>query len=280
MARRPAPPGVDRREQILEAALDVFAEEGFDGATTKEIAARADVTHGLIYFYFPSKDDLFNAAFEHQARSDFARLDFTDECDSGDAPEEILRRIVARLLDVLGSPRSMRITRMMMRMTANREPGASSGVKGDAEAGHGGHGPAHEVMHKRTQAILTSLTECLSVQMTRGTLRSMDPQLAAELLLGSIIVTMVRRFKAPSATDTPSLDELANEIAGMWSHGLVCARSSAPKAKKARVQGDGSTGDAPGPGAPTGAPSSTSASDATTPTTPTATTILMTTQGI
>lgn len=275
MARRPAPPGVDRREQILEAALDVFAEEGFDGATTKEIAARADVTHGLIYFYFPSKDDLFNAAFEHQARSDFARLDFTDECDSGDAPEEILRRIVARLLDVLGSPRSMRITRMMMRMTANRAPGGDTG-----DAGHGGHGPAHEAMHKRTQAILTSLAECLSVQMARGAIRSMDPQLAAELLLGSIIVTMVRRFKAPSATDAPSLEELANEIAGMWSHGLVCARSSAPKAKKARVQGDGSTGDAPGPGAPTSAPSSTSASDATTPTTPTATTILMTTQGI
>ncbi|MGZ3639196.1 MAG: TetR/AcrR family transcriptional regulator, partial [Ktedonobacterales bacterium] len=70
MARRPALPGVDRREQILEAALDVFAEEGLNGATTKEIAARAGVTHGLIYFYFPSKDDLFNAAFEHQAQSD------------------------------------------------------------------------------------------------------------------------------------------------------------------------------------------------------------------
>jgi AcrR family transcriptional regulator len=35
MARRPAEPGVDRRQQILGAALDVFAEQGYEGATTK-----------------------------------------------------------------------------------------------------------------------------------------------------------------------------------------------------------------------------------------------------
>ena len=275
MARRPAPPGVDRREQILEAALDVFAEEGFNGATTKEIAARADVTHGLIYFYFPSKDDLFNAAFEHQAQSDFARLDFTDERDSSDAPEQMLRRIVARLLDVLGSPRSMRITRMMMRMSANREPDTSGEGKGDA--GHGGHGPAHEAMHKRTQAILTSLTECLGAQMARGALRSMDARLAAELLLGSIVVTMVRRFKAQSAgaPDVLTQDELADAITSMWSHGMVSAAFTGPLPAEG-ARGGAATGDAPGPDAPVTA-SSTSLSDATTPT---AATILMTTQGI
>lgn len=273
MARRPAPPGVDRREQILEAALDVFAEEGFDGATTKEIATRADVTHGLIYFYFPKKVDLFHAAFEHQAQSDFARLDFADERDSTDAPEEILRRIVARVLDVLGSPRSMRIWRMMVRMSANREPGTSSG--GTSDGGHGGHGPAHEAMDKRTQVILSSLTECLKAQMARGALRSMDPHLAAELLLGSIVMTMMRRFKSPSTTDTRSLGELADMISGMWAHGLVSARSSPPPRKK-RVRDEGTPEDMPRPEVAASAPP-TSASDATTPT---ATTILLTTQGI
>lgn len=275
MARRPAPPGVDRREQILEAALDVFAEEGFDGATTKEIAARADVTHGLIYFYFPSKEDLFDAAFEHQAKSDFARLDFADERDCSDEPEQMLRRIVARLLDVLGSPRSMRITRMMMRMSANREPGpgTSSGDTGDA--GHVGRGRAHEAMYKSMQAILTSLTECLRAQMARGTLRPMDPQLAAELLLGSIAVTMVRRFKAPASSDTLTRDELVEAIAGMWIHGLISAPST-PSQPKEDARGESSMGKKRGPGAST-IVASTSASDATTPT---ATAILITTQGI
>ena len=52
MPRKPAVAGVDRRQQILEAALSVFAERGFEAATNKEITERAGVNQGLIYFYF------------------------------------------------------------------------------------------------------------------------------------------------------------------------------------------------------------------------------------
>jgi len=56
MPRKPAIPGVDRRQQLLEVALVVFAEQGFEAATTKEITDRAGVNQGLIYFYFESND--------------------------------------------------------------------------------------------------------------------------------------------------------------------------------------------------------------------------------
>src|SRR5690606_2349450 len=47
-----------RRREILEAAARVFIRRGFDGATMQDIAAEADVSTGLIYRYFPGKDDL------------------------------------------------------------------------------------------------------------------------------------------------------------------------------------------------------------------------------
>jgi AcrR family transcriptional regulator len=47
-----------RRNQILDAAAEVFAEKGFARATTKEIADRADVSEGTIYNYFQSKEEL------------------------------------------------------------------------------------------------------------------------------------------------------------------------------------------------------------------------------
>lgn len=47
-----------RRNQILDAAAEVFAEKGFARATTKEIADRADVSEGTIYNYFAAKEDL------------------------------------------------------------------------------------------------------------------------------------------------------------------------------------------------------------------------------
>jgi len=49
-------------ERILSAALQAFAEKGFDGATTREIAARADATLGLLQYHFGDKTRLWQAA--------------------------------------------------------------------------------------------------------------------------------------------------------------------------------------------------------------------------
>lgn len=50
-----------RPQEILEAALAVFAEKGLSGARMDDIAARAGVTKGTIYLYFRGKDDVFKA---------------------------------------------------------------------------------------------------------------------------------------------------------------------------------------------------------------------------
>jgi len=52
------------RERILAAALDLFSERSFDGATTREIAARAGVTQPLLNYHFSSKDTLWRAAVD------------------------------------------------------------------------------------------------------------------------------------------------------------------------------------------------------------------------
>jgi TetR/AcrR family transcriptional regulator len=63
---RPTPrPSADAtRERILAAALELFSELSFDGATTREIAARAGVTQGLLNYHFSSKDELWRAAVD------------------------------------------------------------------------------------------------------------------------------------------------------------------------------------------------------------------------
>ncbi len=52
----------ERRQQILEAALNVFSQKGFHAANVSDVAAQAGVSQGTIYWYFESKDDLFQAA--------------------------------------------------------------------------------------------------------------------------------------------------------------------------------------------------------------------------
>jgi AcrR family transcriptional regulator len=52
----------ERRRQILEAALSVFAQKGFHAANVSDVAAQAGVSQGTIYWYFESKEELLTAA--------------------------------------------------------------------------------------------------------------------------------------------------------------------------------------------------------------------------
>ena len=53
-----------KREQILLAAEQVFAEKGLKGATTREVAEKAGVVNSLIFYYFRNKRALYEAVFQ------------------------------------------------------------------------------------------------------------------------------------------------------------------------------------------------------------------------
>ncbi|WP_448189603.1 TetR/AcrR family transcriptional regulator [Azospirillum sp. sgz301742] len=62
----PQPPRWRRRkearpQEIVDAALDIFAERGYAATRLEEIAARAGVSKGTLYLYFPNKEELFKA---------------------------------------------------------------------------------------------------------------------------------------------------------------------------------------------------------------------------
>jgi TetR/AcrR family transcriptional regulator len=64
-ADRTTRPSADQtRERIVAAAADLFAERSFDGATTREIAARAGVTQPLLNYHYTSKDSLWREAVD------------------------------------------------------------------------------------------------------------------------------------------------------------------------------------------------------------------------
>lgn len=77
-ARRPEGSGYARgdetRLRIIEAAIELFGESGFGGASTRDIAARAGVNAPALLYYFESKEGLYRACAEHIA--DSARASF------------------------------------------------------------------------------------------------------------------------------------------------------------------------------------------------------------
>jgi len=72
-----APP-VDRRRQILDAGIRVFARQGFHSCRVSDIADEAGVAYGLVYHYFKSKDQVMNELFTERWSLLLAAIDEVD----------------------------------------------------------------------------------------------------------------------------------------------------------------------------------------------------------
>ena len=78
------------REQIIQAADDLFYGEGIRSASVDAIAARAGVTKRTLYYHFPSKDDLIAAYLTARDEPTLSRYAVWLDETKGDLPEQIL----------------------------------------------------------------------------------------------------------------------------------------------------------------------------------------------
>jgi TetR/AcrR family fatty acid metabolism transcriptional regulator len=101
-----APPG-PKRDAILRAAIDIFAERGYFNAQVADVARAAGVAAGTVYLYFESKDDLLVSIFERSMRDGLShsRAAVADLAD----PPERLRRLARAHLARLGNDRNLAI---------------------------------------------------------------------------------------------------------------------------------------------------------------------------
>jgi TetR/AcrR family fatty acid metabolism transcriptional regulator len=82
--------------QILEAAVKVFARQGFHQSTVAQIAKEAGVADGTIYLYFKNKDDILVQFFSYRTKQVFES--FRGEVDRAEASSDKLRNLVRRHL--------------------------------------------------------------------------------------------------------------------------------------------------------------------------------------
>ncbi len=66
-----------KRDSLIEAAIQLFAEKGFDAASVKDITQRADVAKGTLYVHFKDKEDLVEQVFA------FCHRQNVEACDLG-----------------------------------------------------------------------------------------------------------------------------------------------------------------------------------------------------
>ena len=101
-----APPG-PKRDAILRAAIDTFAERGYFNAQVADVARAAGIAAGTVYLYFRSKDDLLVSIFERTVKERLA--DGRAAVAGISDPAERLRRFARLHLGMLGRDRNLAI---------------------------------------------------------------------------------------------------------------------------------------------------------------------------
>jgi AcrR family transcriptional regulator len=87
----------DRCEQILHGAMELFAEKGFRGATTREIAQHLGISEALMFKYFPTKEALYRAII--QKRTDGSEeMFFPKEAIQAKDDRQVFRSVASYLI--------------------------------------------------------------------------------------------------------------------------------------------------------------------------------------
>lgn len=162
----------DRREQILDAALHVFARKGFSRATNKDIAHEAGITPGLIYHYFESKEALLQAIIE--ARSPLALIRSLPPEVFSLPPEQFLRFMLPRVLVIVEGEHFISLIRMLLPEMLHNPNISPFGFN-------------------VLQQVTAMLERYFAQQMERGELRQTDTLLATQALIGSMMGFVLRR---------------------------------------------------------------------------------------
>jgi AcrR family transcriptional regulator len=200
MPRKPGPPTEERRAQILEAALKVFAEKGFKGATNKDIADAAGISPGLIYFYFENKEDLFFAILENRVAPGSFPLPL--EHMQAFPPEQVLTMIAQYGLSRLDNQDTMNIFKIFIGEAVYSEP-------------------IRALANTNINRLIATLAGYLESQMEQGRLRRAEPLLCAQTFLAGLMASLVRRqFLADPKMLSYSIDEIVNTVVSIFLRGM------------------------------------------------------------
>lgn len=92
---------VARRQEILEAAVRVFARKGFAASRIDDVAAEAGIGKGSVYLYFDSRDAILEAAFDQYTAD--AQLILQQALDGGGPALDRLAALVKDVLDLVSA---------------------------------------------------------------------------------------------------------------------------------------------------------------------------------
>jgi AcrR family transcriptional regulator len=194
--------GEERRAAILGAAIHLFAEKGFRGATTRELAAALGVTEPVLYQHFATKRDLYCAIIEakaSEASGDASKLRAL--ATAGD-DRAFLRALAGTILDRYENDEEM--TRLLLFSCLER----------------------HELSELFFERLVQNFYQLVAGYIRRriraGAFRPVSPEIAARGLIGMIAYQGLMALLFPGRISMPSRRRVIDQMVTVFLNGIAC----------------------------------------------------------
>jgi AcrR family transcriptional regulator len=163
----------DKKQHIIDAAIPLFAEKGFEGCSIRDLAARAEVNVAMINYYFGSKDNLFVEMVAYKATFMRGKLDEIENNPDLSDIEKIDAIIESYVDRLLSQPYFHRILYQEL-LRADRKD-----------------------LHEKIISIFVKNTRTLRTIINRGVekkiFKPVDPELTMATLIGTINQVMLSK---------------------------------------------------------------------------------------
>lgn len=154
-----------RPDEILDAALDLFVEKGFDAARMEDVAKRAGLSKAGVYLYFDSKEALLKALIAREVAPIAQRAEAIAAAGAAE-PEQALRMIAGFVVSRLSEARVFSVPRLVISIS-NRFPEIAAFYR-------------VEVIDRARMAV----GAIIRAGIAKGDFREIDPDIAVRLIVG------------------------------------------------------------------------------------------------
>ena len=165
-------PAEARRAQLLREAARLFARRGFDGTTTRDVAAGAGITEAALYHYFPSKEAMYAAILDGRMAAPDPVTPVEPLARAGDDRGVFTALALALMRSVEADPTMLRL------------------ILYSALEGHEMARPFQETRIRRLRDFLSGYLER---RRREGAFRDVDPVLGARAFIGMVVDHLIVR---------------------------------------------------------------------------------------
>jgi AcrR family transcriptional regulator len=199
-----------RPQELLEAALDVFAEKGFNAARVEDIAERAGVSKGTVYLYFETKEEIFRTLVRENLRARITPL--RDSVVHFEGPSsELIALVLSTIANVIVNSKLAVLPKIIIAESGNFPQLAEFYRREVIDVGLG---------------IMTSIIER---GISREEFRNVDPDHVARLCIAPMLLAMVWKVSFAQFDETPfDVEAFAKTHLDVLLNGLLARTGAAP----------------------------------------------------